>query len=187
MPENTFRSYKNKILISNSSIVTDDFNQSVVLIIEHDEEGAFGLVINKQSHLTLFDAIAGVSEDASQKVYMFWGGPVDQTFITILHQAKYTRGDPGVEIIPGVYLSRSFELLLMLLESEEKFCVFHGYSGWGAGQLESEFKRKSWVPHNAKKELIFHDNPEEVWREALKSKGGIYKYFAETTKDPMLN
>ncbi|MEM7183073.1 MAG: YqgE/AlgH family protein [Spirochaetota bacterium] len=188
MTDKNFKSYRGKILISNSSIITDDFNKSLVLMIEHDEEGAFGLVINKQSHLTIFDAIAGVSKEATQNMQMFWGGPVDQSFITILHQTPNLKNESSIEILSGVFLSRSYELLMELISSQESnFCVFHGYSSWGAGQLESEFQRKSWVPHDAKVEFIFEKQSEEAWREALKSKGGIYKYFAEHTKDPLLN
>ncbi len=180
-------SYRGKILISNSTIITDDFNKSVVLMIEHDSVGAFGLVINKPSKYVLNEVIVGIPENLSATIPMFWGGPVYHSFISILHNYKHLP-DPGMEVIPDVYLSRSYDLLLRLLESEAgKFKVFHGYSGWGAGQLESEFVRKSWVDHNSTTEMILDQDTDRIWKDALISKGGIYKYFAEHTKDPLLN
>lgn len=180
-------SYRSKLLISNSSIVADDFNRSVVLMIEHDPTGAFGLVINKQSRFLLREVVIGVPLDSSSDINMFWGGPVDHSFITILHD-NIDLIDPGIQVLPGIFLSRSYDVLMRLLkDNDSNYNVYHGYSGWGALQLESEFERKSWVVLEPKPEFIFNENPETIWREALKSKGGIYQYFAERTKDPMLN
>lgn len=123
----------------------------------------------------------------SDDIPMYWGGPVDHSFISILHNSD-SLDEPGIEILPGLFLSRSYDLLIKLVTSEHgMYHVFHGYSGWGAGQLESEFARKSWVDHEPRSEFILNPDPENVWREALKSKGGIYKYFADHTKDPLLN
>ncbi|MCE9500910.1 MAG: YqgE/AlgH family protein, partial [Leptospira sp.] len=138
------------------------------------------------SSFLLKDVVVGLSGFPNANFLMYWGGPVDQSFISILHDNDEL-SSPGLEIIPGVYLSRSFELLLKLIESNSKFHIFHGYSGWGSLQLESEFERKSWVSHDANPDIIFHPEPEIVWKEALRDKGGIYKYFAEHIKDPMLN
>ncbi|MCB1144783.1 MAG: YqgE/AlgH family protein [Leptospiraceae bacterium] len=187
MTEESGPSYRGSILISNSTIISDDFNKTVVFMIEHDSSGAFGLVINKKSEYSLHEVVVGVPENVAEEVPMYWGGPVDHSFISILHNQSSFK-DPGLEVIPGVYLSRSYELLISLLEnSESRFKVFHGYSGWGKMQLESEFERKSWVEHKVNDKFILYRDTEEAWREALKSKGGIYKYFAEHTNDPLLN
>lgn len=180
------KSYRGQILISNASVVMDDFNKSVVFMIEHESTGAFGLVINKKSRYLMNDVVMGLPTEIGNE-YMFWGGPVDHSFICILHNNPNVV-DAGQEVIPGVFLSRSFETLVKLLQGgNSSYHVFHGYSGWGAGQLESEFQRKSWVAHTADSSILFHKDPENAWRDALKSKGGIYKYFAEHTKDPILN
>jgi putative transcriptional regulator len=179
--------YRGKILISNSVIMSDEFNQSVVFMIEHDSSGAFGLVVNKKSTYLLNEVVLGLPQSISAEIPMYWGGPVDHNFITILHNNSFL-SDPGLEVLEGVFLSRSFELLMKLLDSPESiFHVFHGYSGWGPGQLEAEFERKSWVLHEARPAFLLNEEPESVWREALRSKGGIYKYFAEHTKDPLMN
>jgi len=181
-----YPSVKGKILISNSSVVTDDFHKTVVFMVEHDASGAFGLVVNKRSNYLLKEVVLGLPPNAKSEAPMYFGGPVDQSFISILHNNGNLE-NRGLEVIPGVFMSRSFDLLLTLIEENSKFHIFHGYSGWGALQLESEFERKSWATHEANADIIFSEEPEIVWREALRSMGGIYKYFAEHTKDPMLN
>jgi len=176
-------SYKGKFLIANSSIITDYFHNTVIFIVEHDRVGALGLVINKQLPQSISDLIKGVPE---KDLLMFSGGPVDGSFISILHDNASLK-DPGTEIIPGVFMGRSFELLLSLIESNARFRVFQGYSGWGSEQLEDEINRKSWAIVDGDPDMIYSSDISGVWREALKRKGGIYRYFAEHTKDPMLN
>lgn len=179
-------SEKGKILISNSSIISDEFNKSVVFIIDHDATGAFGLAVNKKSTYKLSEILLDIPSEFDN-IDVYWGGPVDLSFISILHNRSDLK-EPGLKILDGVFLSRSHEVLIELLKSgESKYAIFQGYSGWSGGQLESEFQRKSWVSHEASPEIIFSANPDLVWREALRSKGGIYKYFAEHTKDPLLN
>lgn len=177
-----------KVLISNSSIVTDYFNRTVILMVEHDQSGAFGLVLNKKMDVALSDVIQGIPEGIDGSYPIYSGGPVDPTFVSILHDNPKLK-QPGIEVIPGVFLARSFEALVELLEHPDKtkFNVYQGYSGWGAAQLEGEMERKSWVIHDPNAEWIFTEDSEATWQEALKSKGGLYKYFVEHTKDPMLN
>lgn len=180
-------SSKGHILISNSTIISEEFNKTVVFMIEHDNSGAFGLVINKKSDFTLNEIIIGIPHNISYNIPIYWGGPVDHSFISILHNDN-SYSDPGIPVIPGVFLSRNYDLLMSLLQSNtNQYKVFHGYSGWSSGQLESEFERKSWVLHKVNDKFILDKEEEDAWRDALKSKGGIYKYFADHTKDPLLN
>ncbi|MCB1160479.1 MAG: YqgE/AlgH family protein, partial [Leptospiraceae bacterium] len=140
MPDD-FHSYQGKLLISNSSIVTDAFHKSVIFMIEHDKQGAFGLVVNKKTERKLFELVPALPFEYSYDVPIFWGGPVDHTFVSILHDHS-SAIDPGIEVIPGVYISRSFELLNHIIKIRGcHFIILQGYSGWGSGQLESEFER----------------------------------------------
>ncbi|HMW61271.1 MAG TPA: YqgE/AlgH family protein, partial [Leptospiraceae bacterium] len=65
--------------------------------------------------------------------------------------------------------------------------LYLGYSGWAPGQLEQEMDRGSWIIHPASAKIVFHENPEEGWANALRDKGGIYRVFADTNPDPGLN
>jgi len=177
-------STRGKFLIANSSIISDFFHNKVVFMLEHDNVGAFGLAINHKLDVTISELIKGVS---ASEIPVFSGGPVDSSYISILHNNPNFRDPGGMEVIPGVFMGRSFELLLNVMESKSQFRVFQGYSGWGSSQLEEEIESKSWVVTDAVVDLIFNEDLSSVWRESLKTKGGLYKYFAEHTKDPMLN
>lgn len=178
---------KGKLLISNSSIIKDYFNKTVILVVDHDESGAFGLVINKASDLSLRDVVKDLPPFEGDEKPVFSGGPVDQSYISILYDNPEF-ADLGGEVISGVYIGRSYDLLIKLIHSQSRFHLFQGYSGWSSGQLEAEFDKLSWVVHEAKKETIFiESDAESVWKNSLIEKGGLYKYYVEHTKDPMLN
>jgi len=157
-------------------------------MVDHDKEGAFGLVINKTTDQSLSELIKNFPVGIHKDKLVFCGGPVDPMFVSVIHDKK-DASDPGVEIIPGLYMARSYDTLLEILKSEStRFRVFQGYAGWGAGQLEAEFQRLSWVAMPADTQKVFSDREmEEAWKGALVEKGGLYRYFVEHTKDPMLN
>lgn len=172
-------------LIANSALKDSNFDRSVVLVVEHDDEGAFGLIVNRPLSTTLDEAVEGLDDRASL-TRLFEGGPVRKDTLFVLHR-NGSAEERGEEVLPEVYLGGSRTLLEVLVDENELFHVYAGYAGWGAGQLESELKAKSWVTVPAGQELIFHRFPEKVWREALNYKGGIYSYFARTVRDPFLN
>ncbi len=182
------KSTKGQILISNSSIVHDFFHKTVVLMVDHDETGAFGLVLNKPSGFNLLQLIQNLPKTHHAENPVFCGGPVDEHFISVLHE-KRDIADPGLEVLPGVFIARTYEALLEILDSKDsQFRIIQGYAGWSSGQLESEFQKLSWVLSEANSSLVFNSLPsEDLWKEALRIKGGIYKYFVEHTKDPLLN
>jgi putative transcriptional regulator len=181
-------STRGKLIISNSSVIQDFFHKTIILMVDHDEDGAFGLVLNKPTKQTLESLIKNLPSTEHSERNVYTGGPVDNMFVTIVHNKKSSK-DPGVEIIPGVYMARSYDTLVEVLESSDaQFRVFQGYAGWTSGQLENEFEKLSWVVSDVSEEIIFkEDETEELWKDALKNKGGIYKYFVEHTKDPLLN
>ncbi len=178
---------KGLILISNSTVVTDFFYKTVVFMVDHDKTGAFGIILNKMSGNSIREVIRNMPDVRSASNPVWIGGPVDSMFVCIVHESPEAP-DSGIEIYPGIYMGRSYDLLIYLAEKDLNYRIYQGYSGWGGGQLESEFDRLSWAVHQPSREIIFNNgNLEEVWRTALVSKGGIYKYFAEHTKDPFLN
>jgi len=179
------KSLKGKFLISNSTLKEKSFSESVIFIIEHNEEGAFGLVVNRPLDSTLHNVLPKLPEQA-KKVKIFEGGPVRPEVLFILFSAKEFQEDCE-EIIPGVLLGTSLKLLENLLTHNSPYHVYHGYAGWAPGQLEVELESKTWVIADANDKMIFHKNPDVVWREALLYRGGIYSYFARNIKDPFLN
>lgn len=179
------QSLEGHFLIANYALQDPNFSRSVVFLVEHNEEGAFGLVINRPEETTLEDVLDEIP-DAIKKQRIFQGGPVQPRTLFILHSDSLV-SSPGEEVYPGVFLGAELNLLRELAEAESDFHVYHGYSGWGPGQLEAEMLTKAWIPIEVKPDLIFHPRPEDAWREALKKGGGIYEYFARNVRDPFLN
>lgn len=182
-PEST----KGLVLISNATVVSDFFYKSIIFMVDHDKTGAFGIILNKKSDSTVGEIVKNMPDLPSANQPVWIGGPVDSMFVCIVHKDP-SAPDVGIEIIPGVFMGRSYDLLVHLAENHREYRIYQGYAGWGADQLESEFDRFSWVVHTPTENMIFnYDEPDVVWKNALIDKGGIYKYFVEHTKDPMLN
>lgn len=178
---------KGYFLISSSALTDPNFNRTVVLLLEHDHQGAFGLVVNRREDIDFFDVIEEELPHNQTEVPLFYGGPVEPQSLFFLHNNPQLVEFPQQKIIEEVFWGNSKDLLLHLLNGSEPFYVFHGYSGWGAGQLEAEILQKSWIVTPAKKEIIFNQDPETMWRTVLEKEGGIFAYFAETVNDPKLN
>ena len=181
------RSLKGKILIANSSLRNSYFAETVILVLEHDNSGAFGLILNRpeKSHKHLGDLLNIVT--ASNKNIPFYeGGPVGEEDLFILY-TDTTHVHAGEEIIPNVFWGSSVELLEDLCEHLYSFNLYRGYAGWGPFQLEIEIKSNSWIIVSASEEIIFFNDPKTMWRKVLQMNGGIYDYFAKKVKDPLLN
>lgn len=183
MKEKHSHSLKGRLVASGGSVHDDSFFESVVLMIEHDESGAFGLVINHESENTLQDIFPFFQTGVEN---VFLGGPVRPEAIFALYRDR-DLGHLGREIASEVFLGSSIELFKSLSQSEEPYRILSGYSGWGPGQLEGELSAKSWVVTHEPAELIFDIDPEDIWRVLLQEQGGLFSYYAENVNDPRLN
>ncbi len=160
-------------LIATPQLADSNFNQAVVLMLEHTNEGSMGLVINRPAPLTFRELgksqeleIARSRRDAS----LFQGGPVEPYRGFVLHDSASV--EEKNEILPGLFLSLTSDALEPLLRDEtSNLRFFLGYSGWGAGQLESELKEGSWLFTEAERSLVLHDEPRQIWDLVIKSMG----------------
>lgn len=184
---NNQKPQKGSLLISEPFLPDPNFERTVVLLCEHNEEGSFGFVLNKASAVTLEEIMEDVN-DFKQPVYI--GGPVQQDTLHFIHRAAYLEG--GVEISKGLYWGGNFEQLMILIDTKQiqadDFRFFVGYSGWGAGQLEDELKADSWIVANyATPQLVFDEKGENLWKVVLKQLGGRYNVYSNYPTDPRLN
>ncbi|MTI20664.1 YqgE/AlgH family protein [Fulvivirga sp. RKSG066] len=184
---NNLKPEKGSFLISEPFLPDPNFERTVVLLCEHNEEGSFGFVLNKVSAVTLEDILEEV-ENFQEQVYI--GGPVEQNTLHFIHKADYLEG--GTQIGDGLYWGGNFEQLLLLIDTKqikpEDFRFFVGYSGWGAGQLVEELKANSWiVAHNATKDLVFDTDNQTLWKTALNRLGGRFSIYSNYPTDPRLN
>jgi putative transcriptional regulator len=160
-------------LIAMPQLGDPNFHQSVVLMLEHGDQGSMGLVINRQAPFTLKEVAAsqplrihpGRNLD---RVYI--GGPVEPQRGFVLHDCATV--EEKQEILPGVFLSVTLDALQPLMEETDsrfRFCL--GYSGWGAQQLEAELKIGSWLFTEARAETLWSSEVDGVWDATIRSMG----------------
>jgi putative transcriptional regulator len=175
------------LLIADPFLKDPNFLRTVVFLCEHNAEGSFGFVLNRQYENTLDELLP---EMEGFKIPVYYGGPVQVDSIHFLHQfPELIPG--GQEIIKGVFWGGDFEALVNLIKNDEidtnKIRFFIGYSGWDEGQLEGELTEKTWLTVKASRQLVFHKDYEQIWKDALKHLGGDYEMMVNFPIDPQLN
>ncbi len=153
-------SLQGHLLVAAVDLRDPNFFHTVVLLIRHDENGAFGVVLNRPSNTRLKDVWSKISESrcATNEV-LYVGGPVQGPLLALHCNAELSQ----VEAIPGVYVSTdSTELELLVADAEQRAKFFVGYAGWGAGQLEGEMEQGSWRTIQATPALVF-EGDEGLW------------------------
>jgi putative transcriptional regulator len=175
------------LLIADPFLKDPNFARSVILLCEHQEKGSFGFVINKLFEQRLDELIPDI---ITPNIPVYSGGPVQQDTIHFVHQVPELIDD-GFEIVPGLYWGGRFDMAVSLINSGKidlsKIKFFLGYSGWSSGQLEAEFKEKSWILSQVSAPLVFRENEQEIWKAALKSLGQSFAMMANFPSDPSLN
>lgn len=163
---------KGQLLLDSGELGGSFFQRTVLLICQHDAEGAFGLVLNRTSGNKAGEMIVADLPDVLKEQPLFVGGPVQPTALSFLHSDAFL---PEATVLPNLSMGHSLDSLVEIGESfspTKKLKLFAGYAGWSPGQLESEMKRKAWLTHPASLELIFDTPPEKLWQTVLQTKGG---------------
>jgi putative transcriptional regulator len=178
-------SLKGQLLIAGPALVDPNFRRTVVLVGEHNEEGALGLVLNRPSDATIDEAVPELTVLVDSFAHVHFGGPVQPSAIVVL--ADFA--DPERA---GALVLDSVGFLPAETDPDElgelrQARVFAGYAGWGPGQLDVELEEGSWIVEPALPEDIFTDDPEELWADVLRRKGGPFGVLALMPYDPSLN
>jgi len=157
-----------KLLIAIPYLHDINFYRTVVLLFQHSEDGASGVVLNRPSEVTVADVWSEVASTPSHcQDLVNIGGPVEGPLIA-LHSSLVWAETP---VIDGVYLSMGRENLNELVcQDVQSFKLFSGYSGWGPGQLESEIEQGGWLIHQADVDHVF-DSPEGLWKQVCAQVG----------------
>src|SRR5271157_4343284 len=176
-----------QLLLDSGRLRGSFFQRTVVLICQHDSEGAFGLVLNRGTGSKVGDMVVADLPDAIKGCPLYLGGPVQSSALSYLHSDEFL---PDANVMANLNLGHSLDELIEIGESfspTQKIRLFAGYAGWSAGQLEDEMKRKAWLTHPASLELVFGANPDGLWQNILRDKGWRYKLLAQMPEDPSLN
>jgi putative transcriptional regulator len=179
----THKSLKGQLLLDGGKLAGSFFHRTVVLICQHDPEGAFGLVLNRTSGKSVGDALVADLDEKLKQQAVFLGGPVQTTALSYLYTDAFV---PDANVMTNLSLGHSLDTLVDLAESwsaSRQVKIFAGYAGWSPGQLEDEMKRGSWLTHPASLDLVFHGQPEGLWKQILLEKGWEYRLLAEAPED----
>lgn len=182
MPEAS-KYLKGQLLLDGGKLGGSFFHRTVVLICQHDAEGAFGLVLNRAAGTKVGDVLVADLPDQLKEYPLYLGGPVQTTALSFLHSDTFL---PEANVLPNLNLDHSVDTLIELGDSysaSRQIKVFAGYAGWSPGQLEDEMKRGSWLTHPASLELVFNTDPEKLWNMILREKGWQYRLLAEAPED----
>jgi len=181
-----------KILISEPFLKDFYFKRSIVLLAEHNEDGTFGLVLNKPTTIKISEIINDESFHVSEEFdcNVFLGGPVKTDSLFFIH----TRNDlieNCIKIIDGLFWGGDIKLVNHLIENniltKNDIRFYIGYSGWEPKQLDQELREHSWVVANTNVDFLLKNPPENLWKNAVKLLGKEYADWVNYPLDPQLN
>jgi putative transcriptional regulator len=170
--EPEYPSLVGQVLVASPAIGDPHFHRTVILIVRHSKEGAFGITINRplgeHSLASLLEILGERNNSAEGNVQMFAGGPVQPEVGFVIHTAEYARTE-SIAINGLVAVTSSREVLHDMSHNKgpRKVLVAFGYAGWAPGQLEDELERDDWSTTAADSELIFEVSRDRVWEAAV--------------------
>lgn len=178
-------SLRGHLLISGGGLFDPNFRHTVVLVGEHNSEGALGVVVNRPLDVTVEEAVPVLGPLVRPGEHLYQGGPVQPSQPVLLAELAYPEladvlvfgsigfliGEIPADIGPGIRRAR----------------VFAGYSGWGPGQLEAEMEQRAWITEKALEDDVFTDDPEALWSRILERKGPGYRRLSRMPFDPTVN
>lgn len=179
------QSIKGHLLVAGPSLTDPNFRRSVVLVGEHSEDGALGVILNRSSEATVAEAVPELTAlvDADEPVHV--GGPVQPSAIVVL--ADFVDADSAGSLVLDTVGFLPAEVDPDELGELRRARVFAGYAGWGPGQLDDELADGSWIVEPASADDVFTPTPDALWSDVLRRKGGPYSVLALMPPDPSMN
>jgi putative transcriptional regulator len=179
-------SVRGQLLIAGPDLQDPNFWRTVVLVVEHSDAGALGLVLNRPSESRVCEAVPQLTRLADPEDEVLVGGPVGQSAVIVL--ADFEDPDEAALIaFDSVGVLAGGSPTDQLGAGVRRARVFAGHSGWGPGQLDGELERGDWILEPARYSDAFTEQPAELWSQVLERKGGSYALVARMPLDPSLN
>lgn len=184
---NALKPLTGRVLVAEPLLQDKFFQRTTILLIEHNEEGSFGVILNKM----LSGAQSEIFEALGIKLSIYFGGPVDTKSVFFIHRRPdIIRG--GTNIGGSLYWGGNSDDFFDALENgaikEDEFRFFMGYSGWGPGQLEKELSENTWavaIPSNI--DQLLSIPPDDLWKRMVYHLGKEYRFWTLLPSDPQLN
>jgi len=172
-----YNSVKNNFLVATKKMKDNRFEKTVIVMLENDKDGAWGIVVNKPIGsiplALLLDPSLSTSEEREElykvNILIFWGGPVEVKEIFVLHSNEYQ--SKTTKNYGSISISQDYNILFDIAEKKgpEKSLVILGYSGWGSGQLEGEIERDHWILSDLDVDIIFEKESTKKWLKAYEN------------------
>ena len=170
-----YSSVKNNFLVATDKMRDPRFANTVIVMLKNDESGSFGLVINKPLGFIPLGSLINKVEDQSSKqnelynvkVPIYWGGPVEENIILVLHSKEYQV--ENTKKYKDISVSSGYKILLEIADEKgpKKSLILIGYSGWDSGQLEGEMEGEGWILSEINIDLIFGIDNANKWLKAI--------------------
>jgi putative transcriptional regulator len=178
-------SLKGHLLVAGPALTDPNFHRTVVLVGEHGEDGALGVVLNRQTEATVDEALPELTALVSGTDAIHVGGPVQPSAVVVL--AEFEDPDRAETLVLDDVGFLPSEVDPDALGALRRARVFAGYAGWGPGQLDGELAEGSWIVEPAVPDDVFTAAPEDLWSEVLRRKGGPFGVLALMPPNPSLN
>jgi putative transcriptional regulator len=179
-------SARGKLLIAGPGLLDPNFWRTVVLVVEHSEEGALGLVLNRPSETTVREAVPQLEELVDSDEPLFIGGPVQPSSVIVLARLE-DPGDAALLAFDDIGVIGAGSESDPPATGVRQGRAFVGHAGWGPGQLDDELERGDWITEPARREDAFAENARELWSSVLTRMGGSYALVARMPPDPSVN
>jgi putative transcriptional regulator len=183
------KSLKGQLLIATPHLLAPFFTRSVILMLEHNEEGAMGVILNHPTDATISDIAETVFQESFEwDKPLYLGGPVPGPLMVIHALADLA----DQEVLAGVFSTiEASKVQEVIRQRAEPSLVIANYSGWGPGQLEGEFDLDSWLTLPATVEYTFWTGSKDLWdvvvQEVNAKKLSEFLGLREVPPDPSLN
>ena len=178
-------SLRGHLLVAGPALVDPNFWRAVVLVGEHTEEGALGVVLNRSSETPVDEALPELAALADDMGTVHVGGPVQPSAVVVL--ADFVDADTEQQLVIDSVGFLPSEIDPAAIGELRRARVFVGYAGWGPGQLDGELEDGSWIVEPALPGDVFTEEPERLWSDVLRRKGGPFSVLAAMPPDPSLN
>ena len=162
-----------------------NFRRAVVLVADHDEAGAAGVVLNRRAEVDVGDAAPSLTSLVSPEDRLFIGGPVQPQSAVVL--ADYEHPDLADRLVFGSIGLVTGDEEAPALQGIRRARVFAGYAGWGPGQLDTELEEESWLVDDPTPDDVFTSTPNLLWSAVVRRKGSRFSMLALMPDDPSLN
>lgn len=177
-------SFAGSFLISRPELIDPNFDGSLTLVLEHNEDGAVGVIVNRPTTVKVADVFPEWADVVAEPALLFEGGPVETDSLIALGWGPHGESDLPLGLV-GIDLEE--QVPLVLAQGIERVRLFSGYAGWGVGQLEGELANGAWWVVPCELDDLFRSDPAEIWPSVLRRNGGELAWFAHYPTDHTLN